>query len=52
MSTPTPTNGTGTDNLFQFIGSSPYLVQILIVGGIIVILLIIALMLKNKKRKS
>jgi hypothetical protein len=45
-----PTNSTGINNITNFIGTSSFYVQLLIVGGIIVIALIIMLLLRKKVR--
>jgi hypothetical protein len=47
----TPTNDTGINNLSSFIGSSPYSIQLLIVGGIVIVLFLIVLLLRSKKRR-
>jgi hypothetical protein len=51
MSTPIPTNDTAINNLSGFIGSSPYSIQLLIIGGIVIVLFLIVLLLRSKKRR-
>jgi hypothetical protein len=52
MSTPTPTTGTGLNNIFSFIGQSNQTIQLVIIGGLFILVFIgIAIYFKKLRRK-